>query len=131
MFTPPTEREIKSFSQDSTYDDNIQLNNNNDSSIKLSNVASSKYLNNQNENNFSNHHHKNEIFKNGNFFSDSKKEENRSSSFVNIENGKTNPTEENDSNNTKSNFLNFRSIFQTKKVSFPLQKEKGSKNYNN
>lgn len=131
MFTPPTEREIKSFSQDSTYDDNIQLNNNNDSSIKLSNVASSKYLNNQNENNFSNHHHKNENFKNGNFFSDSKKEENQSSSFVNIENGKTNPTEENDSNNTKSNFLNFRSIFQTKKVSFPLQKEKESKNYNN
>lgn len=135
MFTPPTEGELKTFSQD-YYDNDIQLNNNNNgSSIELSNVVNSKYFNfqiNQNENNLSNHYCKNEIIKNDNkFFSDSKKEANRSSSFVNIETGRMVPTEENIDNNTELNFWNFRSLFQTKKVSFPLQKGKESKDYNN
>ena len=154
MFTPPTERELKSFSQDSDDNNNNNNdnndNNNDDSSIKLSNVVNSKYLifqenknKNEDENKDKNkngfiffNHHKNDIIKNDNkFFSVFKKEENRSSSFVNIENDKTNSRDENDDNesNTELNFWNFRSIFQTKKVSFPLQKEKKkkSKNFSN
>ena len=141
MFTPPTEREIRSFSQDSNNDNNIQLNENgDDSSIKFSNVVQSKYLNfqknpsknedeskdkNKDGNDFCKHH-KNGIIKNENkFFSDSRREKNRSLSLVNIENGKLSSREVINSNDdNKLNFWNFQSIFQTKKVSFPLQKEK-------
>jgi hypothetical protein len=130
MFIPPTENEIKACLKNHDDDnDSIVIHKNNyndDSSIKYSNVINgenAKFQENKTgSNSFIHYKHESNTTKDKTSPFECKKNENQSSFCNNIENGETKVSVQENGIITKLNFWNFRSIFQTKKVSFPVQR---------
>lgn len=131
MFIPPTENEIKACLKNHDDDiDSIVIQENNyydDSSIKYSNVMNgqnAKFQRNKNDpKSFNHYNHESNTTKDKTSIFECKKNEYQTSFCNNIEIGGTKVSVEENGNNTKFDFWNFRSIFETKKVSFPVQKD--------
>lgn len=132
MFIPPTENEIRACVKN--YDDDIdsiviQKNDSyDDSNLKYSNVINSenaKFQKNKNDTKPFNHYkHESGTATDKMAISGCKKNENQTLFGNSIENGEIKVSIEENGNSSKFKFWNFRSIFQTKKVSFPIQKDK-------
>ena len=130
MFIPPTDSEMAACLK--RYNDDIDgiviqnSNYQNDSNTKYSNVINGENANFQKNKNVSksyNHYkHESNVKNDQKSIFECKNKENQTSCCNYLENSGTKVSIEENESISKFNFWNFRSIFQTKKVSFPLQK---------